>query len=162
MPLSWEPSLLRHWNTPSSLQILTSQRSGCRGYVARWAEIHDFTAVLPSPWTEVKYPIAFADDLRVVFHHHNGVPVGLEVMKDAHQPTAVARVQADARLVEDVERVDEGRAQRRCQVDSLNLATGQRARLAVERQVVQADGYQVAEAAANFAQQQGDGLVVGG
>ena len=52
-----------------------------------------------------------------------------------HQALGVARVQADRRLVEDVERVHERRADGGGQVDALELAARERARLAVERQV---------------------------
>ena len=127
---------------------------------ARRAEIHDFAAALAGAGAEVQNAVALTDDLRVVLHHHDGVPVGLEVVQDAHQAAAVARVQADARLVEDVQRIDQRRAQRRGQVDPLHLAAGQGARLAVERQIIQPDGHQVAQAAANLAEQQGDGFVV--
>ena len=61
------------------------------------------------------------------------------------QPRAVARVQPDRRLVEHVERVHQRRADRGRQVDALELAAGERARLAVERQVAEPDLDQVAE-----------------
>ena len=58
----------------------------------------------------------------------------------------VARVQADRRLVEHEQRVHERRAERGGQVDALHLAAGQRARLAVEREVAQAHFAEIAEA----------------
>ena len=68
------------------------------------------------------------------------------------QPLVVARVQADRRLVEHVERADERRAERRRQVDALRLAAGERRRQPVERQVVEADVAQERQPAADLAQ----------
>ncbi len=51
----------------------------------------------------------------------------------------VARVQADRRLVEHVERVHQRRAERGRQVDALRFAARQRRRQPVQREVVEAD-----------------------
>ena len=64
----------------------------------------------------------------------------------------VARVQADARLVEHEQRVDERRAERRRQIDALHLAARQRARLPIEREVAQAHVAEIAQAAADLAE----------
>ena len=66
------------------------------------------------------------------------------------QAVVVARVQADARLVEDVEHADEPAADLAGQADALGLAAGERRGGAVERQVVQADVEQEAEPAADL------------
>jgi len=55
-------------------------------------------------------------------------------------------VQADGRLVEDEERSRERRAEGRRQPRALRLAARQRARLAVEREVSDADGVEIPEA----------------
>ena len=76
------------------------------------------------------------------------------------QAVVVARVQADARLVEDVEHADEAAADLAGQADALGLAAGERRGRAVERQVVQADVEQEAEPAADLLEQfAGDGLL---
>ena len=66
----------------------------------------------------------------------------------------VARMQADARLVEHEQRVDQRRAERGRQVDALDLAAGERARLAVERQIAQAHVAKEARAGADLGEQQ--------
>ncbi|WDT79288.1 MAG: hypothetical protein MPW14_19380 [Candidatus Manganitrophus sp.] len=66
----------------------------------------------------------------------------------------VARVQADARLVEHEQRVDQRGAQRGGQVDALHLAAGERAGLAVQREVAEADVAQVPQARADLVEQQ--------
>ena len=59
----------------------------------------------------------------------------------------VAGVQPDRRLVEHVEHVDQARAQRRGQGDAAGLAAAEGAQRAVERQVAQADLFEVAQPA---------------
>ena len=66
----------------------------------------------------------------------------------------VARVQADARLVEDEQGVDQRGAERGGEVDALHLAAAERARLAVEREVAEPDVDQVAQPGADLAEQQ--------
>ena len=55
------------------------------------------------------------------------------------EPVVVALVQADARLVEHVEDADQAGADLGREPDALGLAAGERARRAVEAEVVQAD-----------------------
>ena len=64
----------------------------------------------------------------------------------------VALVQADRRLVEDVEHAHQLRADLRGQADALPFAAGERRGVAVERQVADADGVEEAEAVADFLQ----------
>ena len=71
----------------------------------------------------------------------------------AQQPLVVARVQADARLVEDVQHADQAAADLPGEADALGLAAGERRGGAVERQVVQADVEQEAEPAADLLEQ---------
>ena len=70
----------------------------------------------------------------------------------ADEPARVARVQADARLVEDEERVHERRAEARREIHTLDFAAAERARGAVEREVAEADFEKEAEAGADFAE----------
>ena len=55
------------------------------------------------------------------------------------QPVVVARVQADRRLVENVQHADQAAADLPGQADALRFAAGERRGGAVERQVVEAD-----------------------
>ena len=68
-------------------------------------------------------------------------------------------MQADRRLVEDEERVDERGAQRRGQIDALDFAPGQGARLAIEREITEAHLRQVAEPCADLGEEQIGGVV---
>ena len=62
------------------------------------------------------------------------------------QAVVVARMQADGRLVEDVEHADQAAADLAGQADALGLAAGERRGGAVERQIMQADVEQEADA----------------
>ena len=73
------------------------------------------------------------DHVGVVFDDEHGVALIAELAKDVDQPLVVARVQADRRLVEHVERADQRRAERRREVDALRFAARQRRRQAIER-----------------------------
>ncbi len=66
------------------------------------------------------------------------------------QAVVVPLVQADARLVEDVEHSDQPRADLGGQPDPLGLAAGEGARRAAQGQVVEADVAQEAEPVAHF------------
>src|SRR5262249_27566573 len=100
-------------------------------------EIDHLPAMLTGPWPQVENAITLPNDFRVVFHHHDGILILLQVVQNLHETAAITRVQADARLIQDVQRVDQRGPQRRGQVDALYLASGEGARLALQCQVVQ-------------------------
>ncbi len=74
------------------------------------------------------------------------LPRAREIAQQREQPLVVLRMEADGRLVEHVEGRGQARAERRREVNALGLAARERARLAVERQVVEADPVQHREA----------------
>ncbi len=69
---------------------------------------------------------------------HGVAPVAQE-LEQLGQPMHVARVESDARLVEDVHDVDQAAAEMLDELDALRLATGERVGLAVETEVVEPD-----------------------
>ena len=77
------------------------------------------------------------------------------------QALVVALVEADRRLVEDVEHADEPRADLRRQPDPLRLAARQRGGRAVERQVADADVVEEAQPLVDLAQDQPRDLALG-
>jgi hypothetical protein len=83
---------------------------------------------------------------RVVLHHHQGVARIAQAQHGLGDAVHVARVQADAGLVQHEQRVDQRGAQRRGEVDALHLAAAERAALAVQREVADAHVAQVLEA----------------
>jgi hypothetical protein len=96
--------------------------------------------------TDLDHMIGRADHGLVMLDDHHGVAGIGERADDGDQAVDVARVQADARLVEHEERVHERGAEAGGEVHALDLAAGQGAGGTVEREVAQADLSQVAEA----------------
>ena len=82
----------------------------------------------------------------------HGVALIAQLAEDVDQPLVVARVQADGRFVEHVQRADQRRAQRGREIDALRLAARQRRRQAIERQVVEADVAQKRQPPRDFLQ----------
>ncbi len=93
-----------------------------------------------------------ADRFEVVLHDDHGVAVVLEPLEQVQQTAHIARVQADAGLVEHVERIHEVGAEGIRERDALGLAAGERTRRAVEGEVAESDVHEEARAGARFAQ----------
>ena len=75
----------------------------------------------PAPSPMIDDVIGDLDHVGVVLDDEDGVALIAQLPQDVDQPLVVARVQADRRLVEHVERADQRRAERRRQVDALRL-----------------------------------------
>src|SRR5690606_36231539 len=82
----------------------------------------------------------------VVLDDDERVPEVAQARERLDEATVVALVQADARLVEDVEDAHEAGADLRREPDALRLAAGQRRGRALEREVVETDVEQEPEA----------------
>ena len=125
-----------------------------RHHFGRRAVADDVAAVLAGTRTHVNDAVGLEHDLRIVLDHQQRVARIAQPLHDRHDPLHVARVQPDGRLIEHEQRVDQRSAERRGQVDALHLATRERARLPIERQVAKTDVTQKLQARAQFAQQQ--------
>jgi hypothetical protein len=101
--------------------------------------VEQATTVLPGAGTEIDQVVGGAHQHRLVLDHHQRVPARRQLAEDLDQPVSVARMEADGRLVEHVQRVGEVRAQRVRQLDALRLAARQSAGRAVEREVAEVD-----------------------
>jgi hypothetical protein len=83
-------------------------------------------------------------------------------MEELDETLAVARVEADGGLVQNVERADERGAEVGGELDALRLAARERRGEAVERQVIQTDIDEELQPAANLEQHLvGDGGLLG-
>ena len=91
------------------------------------AGVDDLAAVLAGARADVDHPVGGADRLLVVLDDDQGVAEVLEPDQRLDQPLVVALVEADRRLVEDVEDADQAGADLGGQPDALRLAAGQRA-----------------------------------
>ena len=152
----------RHRNRQLVAQVFRGQRPrvaraarrACRVKITR-------PPCSPAPEPQVDDVVGDADHVGVVLDDEHGVALVAQLPQDGDQPLVVARVQADRRLVEHVQRVDQRRPERRREVDALRLAARQRGRQPIERQVVEADVAQEPQPLANLAQDLvGDGRVL--
>jgi hypothetical protein len=80
----------------------------------------------------------------------DGVAEIAQMLQRFEQPVIVALVQADGRLVEHVEHAGQARADLRGEPDALAFAARQRAGIARQRQVVEADIVEEAQPLADF------------
>ncbi len=101
--------------------------------------IDDFATQASGVGADVDYPVGVLHYFFVVLHDDNGVADTLQVAQYADEALGVARVKADTRLVEDIERTDKAAAERCGEVDALALAARERRRCAVEGEVFQPD-----------------------
>ena len=102
-------------------------------------ECDDLAAVLAGARADVDHPVGDPDGVLVVLDDDEGVAQVAEPDQRLDQPVVVALVQADRRLVEDVEHADQPGTDLGGEPDPLRLAAGQRAGGPVQREVVQAD-----------------------
>ena len=72
-----------------------------------------------------------------MLHHNNGIAQVAKFLQTVEQTFVVALVQTDARLIEDIEHVDQLATNLSSQTDALALATRERSRLAVEREIIE-------------------------
>jgi hypothetical protein len=86
---------------------------------------------------QIEDAIGLDHDLRVVLDHQQRVAGIAQPLHDADHALHVTRVQADRGLIEHEQRIDQRGPERGGQVDALDLAARERARLAIERQIAQ-------------------------
>ena len=108
--------------------------------------VDHLAAVLAGTRSDVDDPVGRGDGVLVVLDDDEGVAEVAQAGQGLDEPVVVALVQPDARLVEHVEDTDQARADLGGQPDPLRLAAGERARRAVEAEVVEADVEEEAEA----------------
>ena len=100
----------------------------------------------PLAGPELDHVVGGANRVEIVLDDEHRVAAVAQPEQQLEQAVHVARVQSDGRLVEHVERVDEPRAERVGEADALRFAAGERARGAIEREIVEADVAEEADA----------------
>ena len=103
------------------------------------AAVHDLAAVLTGAGADVDDPVGDLDGVLVVLDDDERVAHVAQPDQGLDQPVVVALVQADGRLVQDVQHADQAGADLGGEPDALGLAAGEGAGRAVQREVVQAD-----------------------
>ena len=129
-------SLFGYGDLHLAVEILGGDGVGLQ-HVGRRA-LEDYLASLAARLrTDVYNPVGGTHHVFVVFYHDDRVAQVAQFLETVDEPVVVALVQTDARLVEDIEHVDELAANLGGETDALALSTGERGRLAVEREIVE-------------------------
>ena len=102
-------------------EIGASERGWMRRDGRRRPFGHQLPALRPRPRSEVDHPVGGGDHLRVVLDQHHGVAQIHQPADRADEPRHVARVQPGGGLFQHEERLHERGAQRRGEVDALQL-----------------------------------------
>ena len=106
-----------------------ARRGGARirEHLRRRSLGHDVAAVATAPGTEIDHVVGGADRLGVVLDDEHRRAHVRELPQVREQAARVARVQADGRLVEHVERARQPAAELRAEAEPLHLAARERA-----------------------------------
>ena len=140
----------RHLYLFLAAEVLRRQRPRFQDFLVR-ALRHDLAAVDARRRSDVNNVVRRPHHVAVVLHHDDGVAEVAQVLQRLNQLVVVALVQPDARLVQDVQHVDEAGTDLRGQPDALRLTAGQRPRRKVQREVLDAHILQKAQPEANLA-----------
>ena len=142
-----------HADVLARAEVRAGQRVGLAQFLHAAVE-HDLPAALARPGAHVDDAVGRDHHRRIVFHHHQRVARIAQPLHGFGDAVHVARMQADAGLVEHEQRVDERSAERGGQVDALYFAARQRAALAIQRQIADAHVDQVLQAGGDLFVQQ--------
>ena len=156
------PSLFRRFDLHLSREIGAGDRAGIGEQILDLAAGEDFPAVLARSRTHVDDLVGGEDRVDIVLDDEDGVPLVPQAEERLDQLMVVGRVKADRRLVEDVDRADEPRADLGGEPDPLRFAAAQRRRGPVEREIRKADVDQKLEPLFDLLQKFGGDRRLGG
>ena len=137
-------------NARFTAEIASGDGLGVLEHFVVGAGEEEFAAEFAGAGAKVDDAIGGLNGVRIVLDYEDGVAEVAEGFEDIDQALGVARVQADGRLVENVQRADEMRAERSGQLDALRFAAGERGGEAIEGEVVEADFIEKLQAACGF------------
>ena len=139
------PSDIRHRDALAPGQVLSSDRLLTFQQILHLALEYHLAPVAARARADIHDVVGCQHGVLVVLDHDQGVAQVAQAFQGGQQLVVVALVQADGRLVQDIQHAHERRADLGRQTDALALAAGQRARRARQGQVFQADRLQKAQ-----------------
>src|SRR5438876_100273 len=141
---------VRNGNAEFAAEVFSGERLLIVEHVSVSAGEEEFAAEFACARAKIDDVAGGFDGVRVVFDDEDGVAKVAQGFENVDQALRVARVQTDRRLVENVKRADEMRAERSGELDALRFAAGESGSEAIEGEVVEADFVEELEATANF------------
>ncbi len=142
-----------YWNRASLGEEFSGQRSGLGGQFLGRAFCDDASTVSSGGRSEVDQSIGGFEHFAVVFDDDQGVAEVSESSECTEQSVVVSGVQSDGGFIEDIEHTGQGPAHLSGQANPLALATRQRRKRAIQRQVFESKFDEEAESADGFAKQ---------
>ncbi len=142
----------RHGDAQLAAQIAGRERLRRGQKLRAGTGEEDVAAEFAGARAEIENVVGGGNDVGIVLDDQDGVAEIAQALEDFDEAMRVARVQADGRLVEHVERADQMRAERGGQLNALRFAAGKRGGQPIEREVVEADFVEKAQALADFFQ----------
>ena len=124
---------------PLAREIMAGQRRRVGGDLARRSFRDDLAAMHARARPDVDHIVGGEDRVLVVLDHDHGVAEVAQAPQRIEEAGVVALVQADRRLVEDIEHARQPRADLRGEADALALAARQRAARPRQRQIIEPD-----------------------
>ncbi len=132
-------------------QIAAGDRFGIAQKIAHRAMGHQPAAVDAAARPQIDDIFGPPDGLLVVFDHHHGVALGLEMLEGFEQHGGVAGVQTDGRLIQDIADAAQVGAQLGGEADALGLAAAQGGGGPVEGEIIESHLFQELEPRDEFA-----------
>ena len=140
-------------------QVIARQRTHGR-LQGLWRSLKQHMSPLSSlPRTNVHDLVGRTHHLRLMLYHDHRVASIPERPENADQPLAVARVQTHTRFVQDVEGIDQARAQAGRQIDPCRLSATEGAGGPIDCQIAQAHRLQVSQPGPHLAEDQPDRIL---
>ena len=118
-------------------QVLSRYGTGAVYDILQRSRRHDLAAVTARAGTDIYNKIGGAHGVLVVFHNNQGVAQVPQVLQRSQQLIVVPLVQADGRLVQNIQHAHQGRTDLGSQPDPLALAAGKGSRRPGQGQVAQ-------------------------
>ena len=118
-------------------QIFAGQRVRVRRDFGGRAVRHDFSAMFARRRAEINNIIRAAHGFFVMLDDENRVPQIPQRKQHVQEFRVVALMQADARLIKNIQHADQTRSNLRGKPDALAFAAGKRRGGAVKRQIIQ-------------------------
>ena len=115
----------------------------------------DLAAAHAGAGTEIDEIVGSAHRVFIVLDHEDGVAQVTQALQALQEAIVVARMQADAGLVEDVQDADQAGADLAREANALGFAAGEARGAAIEREIVQADVEQKPDAGADLLERLG-------
>ena len=141
-------------------EILPGQRIRVVHHLLRRALRDDAAAMDAGRRADVDDVVGGQDRVLVVLDDDHRVAEVAQALQRFKQPGIVALVQADGRLVEDIEDAGQAGADLRGEADALRFAARQRARAARQGEVIEADIVEEAQPVADFLEDADGDLVL--